>query len=169
MTTCMPGSAAPRASTVTPGRPPPWSSVTRPTTEPVVCARSKSGGINRERRTGKRIGCLFTRTSFAGRDASTGFAVRLSRPLRSVVVNSRNAMKLFRRASEPAPSPATAPMTRLHIGCGQEAIPGWINIDNRELPGVDRVLDVRQGLPFQNVSAIYAEHFLEHLALEDGL
>ncbi len=58
---------------------------------------------------------------------------------------------------------------RLHIGCGQEAIPGWINIDNRELPGVDRVLDVRQGLPFQNASAIYAEHFLEHLALEDGL
>lgn len=78
-------------------------------------------------------------------------------------------MKLFRRASEPEPPPATTPTTRLHIGCGQEAIPGWINIDNRELPGVDRVLDVRQGLPYQNASAIYAEHFLEHLALEDGL
>ena len=75
-------------------------------------------------------------------------------------------MRLFRKASEAEPA-STA--IRLHIGCGQEAIPGWINIDNRELPGVDRVLDVRQGLPFQNVSAIYAEHFLEHLALEDGL
>ena len=58
---------------------------------------------------------------------------------------------------------------RLHIGCGQEAIPGWINIDNRALPGVDRVLDIRQGLPFRGVGAIYAEHFLEHLSLDDGL
>jgi predicted SAM-dependent methyltransferase len=57
---------------------------------------------------------------------------------------------------------------RLHIGCGMEAIPGWINIDNRPLPGVDRVLDVRRGLPFRDVSAIYAEHFLEHLTLKDG-
>jgi predicted SAM-dependent methyltransferase len=59
--------------------------------------------------------------------------------------------------------------TRLHIGCGQEAIEGWINIDNQGLPGVDRVLDVREGLPFAGVAAIYAEHFLEHLSLEDGL
>jgi predicted SAM-dependent methyltransferase len=58
---------------------------------------------------------------------------------------------------------------RLHIGCGQEAIPGWINIDNHALPGVDRVLDVRHGLPFRAVAAIYAEHFLEHLCLDDGL
>lgn len=59
--------------------------------------------------------------------------------------------------------------TRLHIGCGQEAFPGWINIDNKALPGVDRVLDVRQGLPFRGVSAIYAEHFLEHLGFDDGV
>jgi hypothetical protein len=65
---------------------------------------------------------------------------------------------------EPAPARA-----RLHIGCGQEAIPGWVNIDNRPLPGVDRVLDVREGLPFEEAEAIYAEHFLEHLSLEDGL
>src|SRR5690242_15298780 len=58
---------------------------------------------------------------------------------------------------------------RLHIGCGQQAIPGWINIDNQGLPGVDQVLDVRSGLPFRGVAAIYAEHFLEHLSLDDGL
>jgi SAM-dependent methyltransferase len=74
-------------------------------------------------------------------------------------------MRLFQKArSEPA-----APRSRLHIGCGQEALPGWVNIDTRQLPGVDRVLDVRQGLPFEDVVAIYAEHFLEHLALEEGL
>ena len=58
---------------------------------------------------------------------------------------------------------------RLHIGCGQQAIPGWINIDNQALPGVDRVLDVRLGLPFRGASAIFAEHFLEHIRFEDGL
>jgi len=74
-------------------------------------------------------------------------------------------MKLFNKAK---PEPVSEP-SRLHVGCGQEAIAGWINIDNRALPGVDRVLDVRQGLPFENIEAIYAEHFLEHLSLEEGL
>ena len=72
---------------------------------------------------------------------------------------------LFRRRS---PAPASPPQ-RLHVGCGQEAIPGWINVDIRELPGVDQVVDVTRGLPFSDLEAIYAEHFLEHLSLEEGL
>ena len=72
---------------------------------------------------------------------------------------------LFRRRSA-SPVPAAG---RLHVGCGQEAIPGWINVDIRALPGVDRVVDVTQGLPFSDLDAIYAEHFLEHLSLEQGL
>jgi predicted SAM-dependent methyltransferase len=74
---------------------------------------------------------------------------------------------IFRRA--PAASPTSTGPIRLHVGCGQEAIAGWVNIDNQPLPGVDRVLDVRGGLPFSGVEAIYAEHFIEHLAFEDGL
>ncbi len=76
-------------------------------------------------------------------------------------------MRLFRRSRD-IPEGALEP-PRLHIGCGQQSIPAWINIDNQGLPGVDQVLDVRHGLPFANVAAIYAEHFLEHLGLEDGL
>jgi SAM-dependent methyltransferase len=57
---------------------------------------------------------------------------------------------------------------RLHLGCGPEILPGWVNIDLQPYPGVDRVLDVRDGLPFENVELIFAEHFLEHLELEDG-
>jgi predicted SAM-dependent methyltransferase len=72
-------------------------------------------------------------------------------------------MRLFQREEQQG-----EPL-RLHIGCGQEAMSGWINIDNHALPGVDRVLDVRKGLPFRIVSAIYAEHFLEHLGLDDGI
>jgi len=76
-------------------------------------------------------------------------------------------MRLFRRQAAPAAS--ESPVVRLHIGCGQQSLPGWINIDNQGLPGVDQVLDVRRGLPFSSVATIYAEHFLEHLALDDGL
>ncbi len=60
-------------------------------------------------------------------------------------------------------------MTKLHLGCGTQILDGWINIDNAEYPGVDRVHDVTQGLPFEDVSFIFAEHFIEHLAYADAL
>ena len=74
-------------------------------------------------------------------------------------------MKLFRRTIR---TEAGVPL-RLHIGAGQRHLDGWINIDNQALPGVDRVLDVRDGLPFEGAQSIFAEHFLEHLPLDDGL
>lgn len=58
---------------------------------------------------------------------------------------------------------------KLHVGSGPLAREGWINLDAYPYPGVDYVLDIRAGLPFTNVSHVYAEHFLEHLELEDGL
>lgn len=58
---------------------------------------------------------------------------------------------------------------RLHIGCGTVILPGWVNIDLHPYPGVDRVLDVRQGLPFEDVEYVFSEHFLEHFDLDDGL
>jgi predicted SAM-dependent methyltransferase len=76
-------------------------------------------------------------------------------------------MGLFRKTRrEPEEG---GPEKRLHIGAGRESIPGWINIDNQGLAGVDQVLDVRQGLPFADVASIYAEHFLEHLSLDEGI
>lgn len=58
---------------------------------------------------------------------------------------------------------------RLHLGCGPVRLPGWVNVDNQPYDGVDRVLDVRQGLPFENAAFIFAEHFLEHFELEEAL
>lgn len=75
-------------------------------------------------------------------------------------------MTLFGREREKERS--AAPL-RLHLGCGQSPIPGWVNLDVQQLPGVDRVLDVRRGLPYENVASIYGEHFLEHLELDEGL
>ena len=60
-------------------------------------------------------------------------------------------------------------MTKLHLGCGPLALPGWINIDNQKYPGVDRVLDLTRGLPYKNASFIFAEHFIEHIAYPDAL
>lgn len=58
---------------------------------------------------------------------------------------------------------------RLHIGSGPVAIQGWTNVDVTAYEGVDVVLDVRKPWPFENVELIFAEHFLEHLTLTEGL
>jgi len=75
-------------------------------------------------------------------------------------------VRFFRKNKRP---PQLSRPVRLHIGCGENVYGGWVNIDREALRGVDYVLDVRRGLPFENVAAIYAEHFLEHLSLEEGL
>jgi predicted SAM-dependent methyltransferase len=72
-----------------------------------------------------------------------------------------------RSAIPPAPErPAGA---RLHVGCGRERLEGWVNIDFQAYPGVDVVADVTRGLEFREAEAVYAEHFLEHLAIDQGL
>lgn len=57
---------------------------------------------------------------------------------------------------------------RLHIGCGPQRMEGWVNVDNQPYHGVDAVLDVTLGLPFENVEMVFAEHFIEHLSLDDA-
>jgi predicted SAM-dependent methyltransferase len=58
---------------------------------------------------------------------------------------------------------------RLHVGSGSARIEGWVNVDREPLPGVDVVADVTQGLRFEDVEAVYAEHFLEHLRVDAAL
>jgi hypothetical protein len=59
-------------------------------------------------------------------------------------------------------------VTRLHVGSGPVSLPGWTNVDIAPWPGVDIVLDIREPWPFTEVELIFAEHFIEHLSLEDG-
>lgn len=63
----------------------------------------------------------------------------------------------------------SVPGARLNVGCGRFPLAGWINLDIQELPTVDRVVDVRAGLPFRDAAAVYAEHFLEHLTFGEAL
>ena len=65
----------------------------------------------------------------------------------------------------------SADPVRLHIGSGNVRLKGWINIDVQPLPGVDVIADVTRGLDFPDseAEAVFSEHFLEHLALDDAL
>jgi predicted SAM-dependent methyltransferase len=54
----------------------------------------------------------------------------------------------------------------LHVGCGRRLLTGWINLDIEPFPGVDLVVDASRKLPFQELEAVYAEHFLEHLRVD---
>lgn len=52
---------------------------------------------------------------------------------------------------------------RLHLGCGPNLKPGWINID-LFAPHADAQLDLREDWPFMtdSVSYVYSEHVFEH-------
>jgi len=61
--------------------------------------------------------------------------------------------------------PGRGPL-KLHLGSGKERLEGWVNVDLQALPEVDRALDVTRGLPYSGAARVYAEHFLEHLAVD---
>ncbi|MFL6696769.1 MAG: class I SAM-dependent methyltransferase [Vitreoscilla sp.] len=54
----------------------------------------------------------------------------------------------------------------LELGCGPNKTPGRIGIDLLDMPGVDIVADIDEGLGFlpdSSVDAIYSESFFEHV------
>lgn len=57
---------------------------------------------------------------------------------------------------------------RLNLGCGHLPLEGYVNVDARELDGVDVVADAGS-LPFEpdSVAAIHSAHLLEHFPIED--
>jgi hypothetical protein len=58
---------------------------------------------------------------------------------------------------------------KLHVGCGNKRLEGWVNVDVEALPNVDVVADVRSGLEFRDVELVFAEHFLEHLRIDEAM
>lgn len=58
---------------------------------------------------------------------------------------------------------------KLHLGCGAAHIDGYINIDIRYLPNVDKVDNIRFLRSYQenSIEVIYASHVLEHFSRWD--
>jgi predicted SAM-dependent methyltransferase len=56
---------------------------------------------------------------------------------------------------------------RINAGCGHQPIAGYINVDIRELPGIDIVAEITE-MPFETASVheIYSSHLLEHFPVE---
>lgn len=55
---------------------------------------------------------------------------------------------------------------KLNLACGRIPLDGWINLDNKDLPGVDIVYDIEQlPLPFEDgrMDEILCYDILEHL------
>src|SRR3954451_20321730 len=70
-----------------------------------------------------------------------------------IVPRLLNTEKLVRMGAE----------IRLNVGCGSKPLPEYLNVDERELNGVDRIADAR-ALPFKvgDLTEIYAAHVIEH-------
>jgi predicted SAM-dependent methyltransferase len=60
---------------------------------------------------------------------------------------------------------------KLHIGCGNHHLPGWLNMDYFPLSGDDLYLDARHRFFFDDGSFhyIFSEHMIEHISYDDGL
>ncbi len=54
---------------------------------------------------------------------------------------------------------------KIDLGCGYRIQPGYIGLDNKQLPGVEIVCDLNEVLPLENdtVDYIIASHSLEHI------
>jgi predicted SAM-dependent methyltransferase len=57
---------------------------------------------------------------------------------------------------------------KLNLGCGADIRKGFINIDCRQLPGVDQVLDVSDLFGFEDVEQILANDIIEHFPQAEG-
>jgi SAM-dependent methyltransferase len=68
--------------------------------------------------------------------------------------------------SHPRPVERKIAGTKLNLGCGNFAKPGFINVDRRELAGVDVIHDLARipyPFPDEQFELIEADHVLEHL------
>lgn len=61
---------------------------------------------------------------------------------------------------------------RVHLGCGKDIRPGWINVDLQRGVRTQNYVnyDLRRGLPLPaaSCSIIYSSHFIEHLSLTEA-
>ena len=75
--------------------------------------------------------------------------------------------RIARRVRYELTRPSWGDFDRLHLGCGDNRLAGWLNIG---VPG-DIRHDLRKPFPLPNRSIrfIYSEHFIEHITIDEAL
>ncbi len=113
-----------------------------------------------------------------GLEESTDFSRRLRRKRNEILWKMSHRWQMLSRSVEKRWATfqrwrrsKTIPRTgrRLHIGCGPCHLEGWVNLDIQDMPAVDLVTDITQPWPFREAKAVYAEHFIEHLTMDQVL
>lgn len=56
----------------------------------------------------------------------------------------------------------------VNLGCGYRPMKGWVNVDRARSPEIQVVWNLTEGLPFpdSSCSAVFSEHFIEHISKE---
>ncbi len=102
-------------------------------------------------------------------------------PVKAAVRDLRREIRLAETLKESAKRFGTLKGEKglkLHLGCGEDIRPGWVNIDFTPTPPPwtypDATFinhDLRRGLPLEEGSCdfIYSSHFFEHLDYEEAL
>ena len=99
-------------------------------------------------------------------------ALRASYHVRQTASYARFRQRFLRRDSAViADYLATATTPRLHIGCGENPLPGWLNTEYFPASLSLIHLDATRRFPFADGSfdRVYSEHVIEHLPLAGGV
>jgi tetratricopeptide (TPR) repeat protein len=125
--------------------------------------KSTNGSLSRLSDAERQIGELWNRVEFVRREVMLEFSHG-----RAQHDSLEDTLKIEAKILSPDKlRAATTSGLKLNIGCGHISLPDYINIDRRELPGVDILAEADEiPLPVKSVDEIYSAHVLEHFPQE---
>jgi|HubBroStandDraft_1064217.scaffolds.fasta_scaffold18043_2 hypothetical protein len=126
---------------------------------PAILTRISSQAAS-ERGYVRSIGDLYQRIEFVRREML--FELRYHQPA------AVEASPTAKRIVHPEKMAAMGDKVRVNLGAGHLAKPDYLNVDSRELDGIDVVADVGD-LPFEpgSLYEVFSAHVLEHFPIEE--
>lgn len=92
------------------------------------------------------------------------------------IINPTGSIKVLKQQKKRSPALtehyfADTKIHKLHIGCQDSPIPGWLNIDIEPTDKRVVYMDATKPFPFADHSFkyVYSEHMIEHISIQEGL